>query len=119
MTILLVVTIVCIVSTALIALPDYMPAKFVLKNSSEVGVPAAALPYLATLKLLGAAGLLVGLTVEPWIGVAAGCGLTLYFIGAVGIHVRARVLYNIAFPAAYLLLALLSTAYFIGPVADS
>ena len=32
----------------------------------------------------------------------AATGLVLYFIGAVIAHLRARVLYNIAFPGAYL-----------------
>jgi hypothetical protein len=33
------------------------------------------------------------------IGVAAGIGLVIFFVGAVGNHMRARVFYNIAFPA--------------------
>jgi hypothetical protein len=57
---------------------------------------------LGTLKLAGAAGLLVGLVGPPAIGIAAATGLVLYFIGAVIAHLRARVLYNIAFPDAYL-----------------
>jgi DoxX-like family len=56
---------------------------------------------LGTLKLAGALGLLVGLGL-PVIGIAAATGLVLYFIGAVIAHLRARVLYNIAFPGAYL-----------------
>ena len=45
---------------------------------------------------------LVGLVGPPAIGIAAATGLVLYFIGAVIVHLRARVLYNIAFPGAYL-----------------
>ena len=56
---------------------------------------------LGTLKRAGALGLLVGLGL-PVIGIAAATGLVLYFIGAVIAHLRARVLYNIAFPGAYL-----------------
>jgi hypothetical protein len=56
---------------------------------------------LGTLKLAGAAGLLVGLVGPPAIGIAAATGLVLYFIGAVIAHLRARVLCNIAFPGAY------------------
>jgi DoxX-like protein len=108
---LFVATLVCIVANALIAVADYVKAGFVLKNSDEVHVPASVLPYLATLKLAGAVGLAIGLTAAPWLGVAAGIGLVLFFIGAVVAHVRARVFNNIAFPGLYLLLAVASTAY--------
>jgi len=39
-------------------------------------------------------------------------GLVAFFVGAVIAHLRARVLYNIVFPGAFLLLAVASTAYF-------
>ncbi len=55
-TALLGATIVCIVANAFIAVADYLRAGFVLKNSAEVHVPAAALPYLSTLKLARAVG---------------------------------------------------------------
>lgn len=110
---LFVATIVSVVANAFVAVADYAKAGFVLKNSAEVHVPASALPYLATLKLAGAVGLVVGMTVVPWLGVAAGVGLVLFFIGAVAAHVRARVFYNIAFPGLYLLLAIASTAYMV------
>lgn len=108
---LLVATIVCIVATAFIAIADYCRAGFVLKNSAEVHVPVEALPYLATLKLSGAVGLVVGGTIVPWLGVAAGGGLILFFVGAVIAHIRARVFYNIAFPGLYLMLAMASTVF--------
>ncbi|MCA2240665.1 DoxX family protein, partial [Mycobacterium avium] len=63
-------TVLCIVANTLIAIADYVPAGFVLKNSAEVHVPAAALPYLATLKLAGAVGLTLGLVALPRLGVA-------------------------------------------------
>jgi len=100
-----VVTLTTALVTAVIAVADYIPAQFVLANSAEVGVSRSWLPTLATLKLAGAAGLIVGaLGLRP-IGVAAGIGLVLFFVGAIVVHVRARVLYNIAFPGAYLALA--------------
>lgn len=111
--------IVCIAANTFIAVADYARAGFVLKNSAEVRTPAGALPYLATLKLAGAAGLAVGLAAVPWLGVAAGAGLVLFFVGAVGAHLRARVFHNIAFPGLYLVLALASAAYMIDDVAGS
>jgi hypothetical protein len=110
-TALFVTTIVCIAANALIAVADYSRAGFVLQNSAEVHVPVGALPYLATLKLAGATGLTVGLFAVPWLGVAAGTGLVLFFTGAVVTHIRARVFYNMAFPGLYLLLAIASTVY--------
>ncbi|WP_326796367.1 DoxX family protein [Streptomyces sp. NBC_01808] len=102
---------VCIAANTFIAVADFAKAGFVMKNSAAVHTPAAALPYLAALKLAGAAGLVVGLAAVPWLGVAAGVGLTLFFVGAVVAHIRARVFHNIAFPGLYLLLALASAAY--------
>lgn len=113
------VTIVTIALLVIVSIPDYVPAGFVLKNSAEVHVPRAWLPWLATLKLAGGAGLLVGLVgigsdnhaysvAATTTAAAAGVGLVLYFVGAVAFHARARVFYNIWFPAGYLLLSLAS-----------
>ena len=102
-----------IAANVFVAVADYLKAGFVVKNSAEVRVPATAVPYLATLKLAGAAGLAVGLLALPWLGLAAGIGLTLFFIGAVAVHIKTRVFYNIAFPGAFLVLAIASVAYFL------
>ena len=61
-------------------------------------------------RCLGSRGrvLIVGLLGLHALGVAAGIGLVLFFVGAVVVHVRTRVLYNIAFPGAFLLLAVAS-----------
>lgn len=111
-TALLIATVVCIAANVFIAIADYAKVGFVLKNSAEVRVPATALPYLATLKLAGAIGLIIGFTGTPWLGVAAGIGLIVFFVGAVTAHIRARVFYNIAFPGLYLLLAVAAASYF-------
>jgi hypothetical protein len=101
----LVVTLTTAVVTAGIAVADLIPAGFVLANSAEVGVPRSWLPALGALKLAGAIGLVVGLLGLPALGIAAGVGLVLFFVGAVVTHLRAHVLYNIAFPSAYLFLS--------------
>jgi hypothetical protein len=46
----------------------------------------------------------------PALGIAAAAGLVLFFIGAVVTHLRARVVYNIAFPGGYVLLSAASLA---------
>lgn len=109
-TIYLVTVVVTAVTTIAIAIPDFIPAQFVLANSARVGVPRSWLPLLGGLKLAGGAGLLVGLAGAPLLGVAAAAGLVAYFVGAVVTHVRAGVLSNIGFPAAYLLLSTASLA---------
>jgi nicotinamide riboside transporter PnuC len=96
------VTLVTVALNAGIAAADLRPARFVLANSAEVGVPRSWLPVLAVLKAAGALGLVVGLAGVRPIGAAAAAGLVLFFIGAVMAHVRARVFYNIAFPTSYL-----------------
>ena len=55
---------------------------------TSVGVPEARWPVLAGLEVAGAIGLIIGLWV-PALGVAAGVGVVLYFIGAVVAHLRA------------------------------
>jgi DoxX-like protein len=100
-----VITLITAVATAGIAVADLVPAGFVLANSAEVGVPRSWLPPLAAAKLAGAAGLIVGLIALPALGIAAAVGLVLFFVGAVITHLRAHVVYNIAFPGAYLCLS--------------
>ncbi len=104
----IVVTTITILANAGIAIADLASAKFVLANSAEVGVPRSWLPFLATLKAAGAAGLLLGLLGVRAIGIAAAIGLVAFFVGAIIVHIRARVFYNLAFPGAYLALALAS-----------
>lgn len=99
------ITLITAVLTGAIALPDFVPAKFVLANSAGVGVPRSWLTALGAAKLAGAIGLVVGLLVMPGLGIAAAVGLVLYFVGAVLAHIRAGVFYNIAFPGAYLCLS--------------
>lgn len=105
-----VVTLATAAITAGIAVADLIPAGFVLANSAEVGVPRSWLPALGAVKLAGAAGLIVGLVGLPTLGIAAATGLVLFFVGAVATHLRAHVLYNIAFPGAYLCMSVASLA---------
>ena len=103
-----VVTVVAVAINAAIVVADLAKAEFVLANSAEVGVPRSSLPLLAALKGAGAAGLVLGLLGLDVIGIAAAAGLVAFFVVAVAAHVRARVFYNIAFPGAYLALAIAS-----------
>ncbi len=100
-----VVLIVTILATAAATFADFASAKFVLNNSEEVGVSTAWLPVLGGLKAAGAVGLLIGLLGFRPIGIAAAIGLVAFFLGAVGVHLRARVFYNITFPMGFLALA--------------
>ncbi|MEU4312460.1 DoxX family protein [Nocardia sp. NPDC024068] len=107
----LVVTIAAIAANAGMAVADFARADFVLANSAEVGVPRSWIPWLATLKMAGAIGLLLGLLGMRELGVAAGAGLVLFFAGALVAHLRARVFYNLAFPGAYFASAVAATAF--------
>lgn len=98
------VTVVTAVANLGIAAADLMRARFVLANSAEVGVAPKWITPLALCKAAGGVGLLVGLVI-PEIGVAAATGLVLFFVGAVAVHVKTRVLYNLAFPLTFLVLA--------------
>ena len=108
---LVVVTVTTIVANAAVALAGLLRAPFVLANNAEVGVPESWLPWLATLKGAGAAGLLLGLLGVHWIGVAAAVGLVLFFTGALIAHLRAGVYYNLYFPGTFWLFAAASLGF--------
>ncbi|MEU8544654.1 DoxX family protein [Streptomyces sp. NPDC048717] len=108
---LLVVTLLTAAANVAVA-ADLAGARFVLANSAQVGVDRSWLPWLAALKLAGAAGLLLGLfdaALRP-LGAAAACGLALLYLGALAFHLRARVLRNLAFPGFYFATAVASLA---------
>jgi uncharacterized membrane protein YphA (DoxX/SURF4 family) len=52
-----------------------------------VGIPLKHFPLLAACEFAGAVGLVIGIW-RPLIGIAAGIGLILYFVGAVVSHLR-------------------------------
>ena len=60
----------------------------VVATYTRVGLPEDKLDYLALILLAGAAGLVVGLFWGP-LGVAAAVGLVVYFLLAIGAHIRA------------------------------
>ena len=63
--------------------------KEVTKIMTRLGVPLSWFPVLAALEFAGVVGLLAGIVYRP-LGIAAGVGLVLYFIGAVISHLRVR-----------------------------
>ncbi|MGW3343927.1 DoxX family protein [Nonomuraea rubra] len=101
----LAVTLATIAVNAWAVWADVVRARFVLANSSELGIAESWLPLLAALKAAGAAGLVLGLLGVRFLGLAAAAGLVVFFAGAVVVHVRARVFHNFAYPAAFLALS--------------
>lgn len=59
----------------------------VTESLYSIGVKESQLPVLAGLKVLGAAGLLLGVWL-PWLGILTAVCLFLYFLLAVVAHVR-------------------------------
>jgi hypothetical protein len=114
MILLLVATVVCVLANGFGVAAKVTRARFMVGNAAEVGVPAGWIPYLAALEGAGVAGLLLGLLGLRLIGVAAAAGLVVFFLGAVGAHVRARVFHNIAFPGCFLVLSVAALAFFNG-----
>ncbi|NQX25779.1 DoxX family protein [Microbacteriaceae bacterium VKM Ac-2854] len=62
-------------------------APALMDSMGAVGVPATVVPRLAMLEIAATVGLLLGLFWAP-IGIAAGVGAVLYFVGAVIAHLR-------------------------------
>jgi hypothetical protein len=56
--------------------------------SEALDVPLRWFPGLAAAELLGAAGVLVGIIVRE-VGIAAAAGVVLYFVLAIGFHLKA------------------------------
>lgn len=99
----LIVTVLAAAANTYVAVYDFMRSEWVLANMTKVGLPHSWLFPLGALKAAGALGLLVGIAV-PLIGVAAGVGLVLFFVGAIITHIRAHA-GAYAYPGTYLLLA--------------
>jgi len=83
-----VLTLLCAAMTSLSALMKIRRDPKVLKIIHEtVGVPIKFFPHLAACEIAGALGLIIGIW-SPRLGVAAGTGLVIYFVGAIVSHLR-------------------------------
>jgi hypothetical protein len=76
----------------------------VVQSYARAGVPEDKLNLLAWMLLAGAAGLLVGLLWAP-LGIAAAACLTIYFLVAIGFHIRLHDTAHVATPLVIELLA--------------
>ena len=65
------------------------PVAFVAQCLEDVHFPHRWWPVMPVIKLAAAAGLIAGIWV-PGLGVVTGSALILYFLFAVGAHIRAR-----------------------------
>jgi uncharacterized membrane protein YphA (DoxX/SURF4 family) len=77
-----------------------------LETMRKVKFPLDKLWLLAAAEIAGAAGLIIGLFWWP-LGVAAAIGVILYFVGAIGSHLRVR---DSGWPPAAVLLLLAAAA---------
>ena len=69
--------------------------------NETVGIPLKYFPVLAAFEFAGALGLVLGIW-WPLLGMAAGIGLVLYFVGAIVSHLRVNDVKGIG-PAAFML----------------
>jgi hypothetical protein len=88
--------IACVVVTAVLAVASFGSAMGKIQGIAQmtdllgsVGVSASTGRILGFVQLAGAAGIILGLFVAP-IGIAAAGGLTLYYLGAMAAHARAK-----------------------------
>ena len=79
----------------------FAKVSYVVEPLADYGVPQSWWNWLGAAKAAGALGLLAGLFV-PVIGIAAGIGLVLYFIGAIVTVLRARSYKMLVAPLMYL-----------------
>lgn len=85
----IIVTLLAAAANVYAAANDFTRPDWLLANMNKLGVQQSLLPTLGILKAAGAVGLVIGIWV-PLIGIASAVGLTLFFIGAVITHLRAR-----------------------------
>lgn len=86
-----IVTIIAVALTALSGVAALVHLKPIVPAMARAGVPESWLTFpIGTLKVAGAAGLLLGLVGVPLIGTAAAAGLVLFFVCAVYTHLLAR-----------------------------
>lgn len=85
----LVTTILAALANAYAAGLNFAGAESVKVVADQVHVPRTWMIPFGTLLASGAVGLLLGIWM-PAIGEAAAIGLVLYFVGALGAHIRAR-----------------------------
>jgi uncharacterized membrane protein YphA (DoxX/SURF4 family) len=91
------------------SLADFKKNPQIVETLTQLGVSPERMSLLGIVKLVGVAGLIVGFWVTV-IGVIAGVGLALYFVIAIGFHVRAKDNVKNTFPAFLLfVLAILYT----------
>src|SRR4051812_37800273 len=101
-----------VIATVLLTAMLVMSASMKLRKHDQVvaiiggtvGVPARAFPVLAGLELGGAAGIVIGLWLQP-LGIAAAVALVLYFIGALIGHLRVGDTKNLTMPLPLLALS--------------
>jgi hypothetical protein len=85
----LIVTLLAAAANIYAATNDFRCPDWLLANMKKLGVRESVLPTLGILKGAGALGLLIGFR-APLIGIASAVGLTLFFVGAIVTHLRAR-----------------------------
>ena len=71
------------------AIGDFLKLPSVMKAAEAVGCPPKLCNILGLIKMLAAVGLIVGLAIDE-IGIAAAVGLSIYFVLAVGAHLRVK-----------------------------
>lgn len=98
------ITLLAAIANIYAATADFRPPQWLISNIDRLKVPHSWLPSLGILKAAGAIGLLVGFWL-PWIGVAAGAGLVLFFLTAIFFALRVRWFAHVPFPAIWLAMA--------------
>jgi hypothetical protein len=88
-TVYLIVTVLAAAANTYAAVVDFRRPQWVLDNITKWGGSHSWLFALGALKAAGALGLLVGIGV-PLIGLAAGIGLVVFFVGAIVVVIRAH-----------------------------
>jgi hypothetical protein len=114
-----VVTIAANLFSGVCAVTRFPPVMRTLRPAlATAGVPESWLVFpIGTLKVAGAAGLLLGLAGVPLVGTAAAIGLVLYFVCAAYTHIRVSDYSSTFFLGSFFFLPLAVTTLALGAIA--
>ena len=90
------------------AIGDFLKLPSVMKAAETVGCPPNLCNILGLIKMLAAVGLIVGFAIKE-IGIAAAVGLSIYFVLAVGAHLRVKDHFKGILPAIVMLAISIAT----------
>jgi hypothetical protein len=92
------------------AIAKFLKVPKIMESMAHVGVKPELIPVLGVLEVLGTLGLILGIWFQP-LGVLSALCLALYFLGAVGSHIKAKSNIADSLPAFMIMVMAIAVTY--------